>query len=853
MHHPEPFLSEKRMQFSPGLALSRTFIASAIYMTLAAQAAADETSTIMEFNPAFVHGATIDVSRFATGNVVDPGSYTVTVLVNNVSHGKATLPFYAFDGQSGAQPCFTLDALQRLGVKTEEIKESFAQAVIAKGNCARLEKAIPGSSSNYDSGDILLSLIIPQAYMHYFPRGYTDPASWEAGVPAVFIDYRNNFYNLYSGPESRSHHYSNNLNLTAGVNAGGWRLRKQLNNVWSNQDGMKTTSQYGYGQTDIIALKSQLTLGDSATRGLLFDSFTLRGIQLQSDERMLPDGIRHYVPLLRGIAESNARVRVMQRDQIVYETTVPPGPFELADVGAMGYGGDLLMTITEANGSERSQTIPFSAPPMLLHKGVSQFSFAGGQLRDSSLRHHPELFEGVYQYGLANMYTIYGGTQLTEHYRAFAAGNAFNTPIGGISLDGTHAKTELANGKTTSGNSFRIGYSKYLESTNTDIMLAAWRYSTKGYYNLREASIAHDDRSASYYEPSYRARQRLTLTLGQPLWHGAYLNASGSLYRYWDGRPPVTQYSLSYSQSARYFSWSLAASRSKRAEATDLNSITLSVNVPLGAGGVTSKPLFNSLYSSYTHDNAGNALFQTNATGYQGDRNELTYGVGASLGQHRDSIDSQSVTGNLSYRSPYGQLGITGSGTRFASRQLSLSANGSLIAHQGGITAGPQLGDNAFAIVNVPGGKGAKLQNGYGSVVDGRGYAIMPSLTAYRKNSVAVDAKGLPDTVDVMENEAVVIPRAGAALSVKMKTLTGAPAILTVRESDGGYLPVGTELVDAQGVSQTIVGQRGQAFIRGWEHAGGTLSVAGEEAKKCRAGAEQNRNGMLYLEVICSR
>lgn len=101
---------------------------------------------------------------------------------------------------------------------------------------------------------------------------------------------------------------------------------------------------------------------------------------------MLPESLRQYTPVLQGIAETNARVQVTQRGQLIYETTVPPGPFELNNVSAMGYGGDLQMTIIEADGQRYTRIIPFSAPPMLLHPGVSRYSIAVGELDESGLQ-----------------------------------------------------------------------------------------------------------------------------------------------------------------------------------------------------------------------------------------------------------------------------------------------------------------------------------------------------------------------------------------------------------------------------------------------------------------------------------
>ncbi|WP_158780621.1 fimbria/pilus outer membrane usher protein [Pantoea sp. BAV 3049] len=818
---------------------------------------------VIEFNPSFMHGAAVDVSRYDRGNYVAPGSYPVIVVVNNENRGKYTIRFTASSGESSAHACFSLAEIERMGIRLDAAvqKKLEQQTGSETGECLRLQNIIAGSTVNYDGGDYLLSIVVPQVNVVHFPRGYIDPNTWDSGVTAGFLDYNANLYTLnsgsgnYSGRNSTT--YTNNIGVLAGFNVAGWRLRKRLNTNWSNYDGMHTQNLLGYAQTDITPLKSQLTLGDSNTRGDVFDSFTLRGVQLQSDDRMLPEGIRNYVPVLRGNAETNAKITVTQRGQVIYETTVPPGPFELTDIGAMGYGGDLLLTVTEADGRQRSQNVPFSAPPMLLHEGVSQFGLSVGQLRDDVLRSYPEVLQGVYQYGLTSMYTLYGGLQASEHYQALAIGNAYNTPFGGVSLDGTYAQSDLRDDKKKSGNSFRIGYSKYIEPTNTDFTLAAYRYSTKGFYTFREASIDRYGSRYSHYEADYRTRERVTLTMGQRLWNNAYINASGSIYNYWDGRPSAKQYSLSYNKSERYFSWSLSASRLRSGNSKDVNSFTFSVNVPLGWNNVNSKPVFSSIYSTYTHDNSGNSSLQASANGSQGDRNELNYGVGTSMGRYNKGSSQEGVTGNVNYRSPYGQVGMTASMDSNSTKQLSLSANGSLVAHRGGMTLGPQLGDSAFAIIDVPGGEGAKILNGYGSTIDSNGYAIMPSLTAYRQNSISVDAKGLPDTVDVLESESIVVPRAGSATFVSMKTIIGAPAVITVRDDKGAYMPIGTELADKDGVSQSIVGQGGQAFIRGWDATNNVLYVMGDKSTVCRVlpGSklpDAKDTNMAQLEVTCA-
>lgn len=776
---------------------------------------------VVKFNSSFIHGLSVDVSRFYEGNPAPAGEYAVQVAVNGQSRGQRKVLFKPVKGNASAQPCFTYDELTHLGIKVMAKPEATDSE-----QCATVDEWVEGAHANYLSGDFYLDLVVPQAYMVQFPRGYTDPASWDPGVLAGVLDYNANAYaqqnvNQSGGENDRS--ASGNLGLMMGLNVYDWRFRKRLNTNWSDTGSTHTHSIMTYLQRDVPMLRSQLTLGDSATSGDLFDSMTVRGIQLQSDDRMLPEGLRYYTPMVRGIAETNAKVQVTQRGQTLYETTVPPGPFELSDIGAMGYGGDLQVTVTEADGRQRTQVVPFSAPPMLLHAGVDRFGVTVGKLQDDALAEEPGVAQGFYQYGIGNMYTLYGGGQLADHYAAVGLGNAFNTPLGGISLDATRARSELGGGKVSSGNSFNIGFSKFLDATSTDVTLAAYRYSSTGFYSLRDAALERYGSRSNDYLVDYRTRQRFTLSIGQPLWNGSRINFSGNFYNYWDDRPSTSQYMVSYNKSERYFSWSVSASRSYNSDGHNVNNVMLSVSVPLGRS-VTEKPLFSTVYSTAMHDNNGGSGFQMNAIGSQGVQNDLSYGVGTSMNKARDTSTQAAFNGNVNYNSPVGQLGATASvGNK--TRQLSLSANGSVVAHSGGVTLGPRLGDAPFALIDAPGAEGARMLNGYGSRIDSRGFAIVPSLTPYRENTIAVNTVGLPDNVDVLESESTVIPRMGAAVKVNIKTQVGAPAILIVRDRNGQPLPIGADIFDQLDNSLGIIGQGGMAFIRGWQAENSNLYV----------------------------
>lgn len=62
---------------------------------------------------------------------------------------------------------------------------------------------------------------------------------------------------------------------------------------------------------------ARLTLGEIYLDSNVFDSYRFTGINLASDERMLPPNLQGYAPEVRGIAKSNAKITVSGRPHAV--------------------------------------------------------------------------------------------------------------------------------------------------------------------------------------------------------------------------------------------------------------------------------------------------------------------------------------------------------------------------------------------------------------------------------------------------------------------------------------------------------------------------------------------------------
>jgi hypothetical protein len=113
----------------------------------------------------------------------------------------------------------------------------------------------------------------------------------------------------------------------------------------------------------------------------VFDSVMFRGAQIFSDDTMLPESMRGFAPVIRGIARTNATVTVKQNGYTVYQTYVAPGSFEIRDLYPTSASGDLDIVVTEADGSVQHFVQPFSAVPVMLREGRVKYALSAGEYR----------------------------------------------------------------------------------------------------------------------------------------------------------------------------------------------------------------------------------------------------------------------------------------------------------------------------------------------------------------------------------------------------------------------------------------------------------------------------------------
>lgn len=361
-----------------------------------------------------------DLSTFAESGGQLPGEYRVTVLVNGEPQGGTQNIAFVAGPDKKLHAQITPAMLKAWGVKTDAFPA--LAALPADQPLDSIDRYIPMAATDLRFSKLQLNVSIPQAAMNASARGYVDPSEWDEGVPAALLNYSMSGSNTWRDGENGSddNYYAN---LQSGLNLGAWRLRNYSTWNYDEENGSHWDSVNTYLQRDIQRLKGQLTLGDSYTPSDIFDSVQFRGAQLASDDNMLPDSLRGFAPVIRGIAQSSAQVTVKQNGYIIYQSYVAPGAFTISDLFPTSGSGDLEVTIKEADGSERTFIQPFSAVPIMQREGRLKYALTAGKYRSGNNdSDEPQFGQMTAIYGLPHAITVYGGTLYSEDYLSGARG-----------------------------------------------------------------------------------------------------------------------------------------------------------------------------------------------------------------------------------------------------------------------------------------------------------------------------------------------------------------------------------------------------------------------------------------------
>ncbi|MDD9243239.1 fimbrial biogenesis outer membrane usher protein [Enterobacter soli] len=804
------------MSSSPLYKQALNGIALALLAMIQPAAADDEFNLrILELDTPLENTSTL--TNFINDNGLLPGTYLTTIMWDRDVVDKRELSWVLSDDKQRLLPELTKADLRELGVKVDAVPDMKDLDDATK--IQDISRFIENARYDYDQDNQTLRLVIPQIYRDQAVAGAINPKFWDDGAPVAWTSYQ------FSGSQQHDSFgktSSSWLGLESGINLGAWRLRN--NSTWSDNTGWEAIASTL--QRDIKTLKSQLEFGQTYTNGELFDSVQMTGVKLETDTSMLPSSQQGFAPVVRGIANSDAKVTIQQNGYTIYQSNVSPGPFEIHDLSQVTSGADLEVTVEEADGSKHSFIQASASVPVLQREGAFKYSLAAGRYRGNGGEDEPPFVQGTAIYGLPYGVTAYSGVLGASRYHAMLAGiGADLGRAGSASMDVTAARTTFDDGRDdATGLSWRAQYSKDIPATDTTVTLASYRYSTSGFYTFQEAIDQRDsqiDDGIYTYRRTNTRRSRLQINLSQRLgaWGSAYMNTYQQ--DYWDLPGTERSVGAGFSSSWRDISWSVSYSLTRTPDADSDCQVAFSVNIPFSH-------FLPHSWATYSVNSAsgGYVSHQAGIGGTALENNNLSYNLQQSWTGNNTGYGA-SLSGRYRGASGEAGLGYSYSGNN---QRWNYSAQGSVVAHEHGITLGQPVRD-AFAVVHIPDGSDVSIQNGRGIKTDSFGNAIVPTLTAYRHNVISVNTQGRDD-LDIEAASVDVVPTKGAAVPVNFDARVGRRGLITLI-----YLgkPVPFGAIVTLDSATAIVGDDGEVWLTGLQKSVAISVQWGEEAgQQCK-------------------
>ena len=561
------------------------------------------------------------------------------------------------------------------------------------------------------------------------------------------------------------------------------------NGVLSNTGAAVLTGERGYVRYDTTWTRSDpdtlqtLEIGDIIVPSLSWSrALRLGGIQWRRNFALRPDLLTYPVASYGGSAVVPSSVSLYVNGIRQFQADVGGGPFQVRDIAGLSGAGQATIVTEDALGRVVSTTLPLYVDTRLLEAGLSDyalslgvprrgygaapFSYDNTPVASASLRH-----------GASDALTLEAHAEAGRGQVTFGSGLLVRLGQAGVASAALAASAGQARGAQAT-----LGY-----------QYVAQRFALDA--ETLRASAGYGDLGAGAGAPNVRASDRLNLSMA--LAGGRSAGIGFINYRVPD-QPAARIVNLSLSSQLPYgMQMTLSAYRDLRR--TEARGLQATLSLPLGGRAAGSASVGSQNGERITSLTASAAP---------------DFGGGFGWNVQRGSFGAQRYDqAQLQYLGSAGQLSATTQSAGSA-RATTLELSGSLVAMDGAVLPARHVG-RGFALVSTGVADVPVLQES--RVIgrtDGAGRLLVPDLTPYSRNEIAIDVSALPADVRVPTVRQSVAPRQSSGVLARFALERYAAATVIVHGADGKPLPVGTPARLDGGVP-TLVGYDGVVFVEG--------------------------------------
>lgn len=661
------------------------------------------------------------------------------------------------------QLCVVQSWLDRANIDHQQM----AQLYNSSQNCYEIEQ-IQYASVQYVPNNNLIKVQIPQLYH----KQGSQNRHYDTGATALKLDYR---FNLYKNQGSDPASYASG---TAQLNLGSWVLL----NDWYYQSDRSLESSSTRLYRSLYDIGSELHIGNLWAQPFNSQSFEFKGLTLKTDSSLRDWRDNIYAPVLKGVAQTTARVSVYQGDRLLSEETVSPGPFEISDYAPVG-NGNIKLVITEETGEQQIKTYPVATLPNMIRSGISNYTFSIGS--KTSLSDNESLFLNMnYDIGF-EAFGLSSGVILNQKYQSVGLGITGPLTDYGV-LSFTNSLSNAFNSDTEQwkqGLSLQLKYAKKV-GDYTDFRIIGYHHNDKSYVDF-----AHY--SNTYRFSRKRNKNRYELVLNNRF-DSFSIDASGWLQNYWDYGDSDLGYDVTLSSLYRNIRYSVSAGRQEN-RYNDENTFSFNVSLPLSRESYLS----NSFYYQTNADTYSNVLNYNQRLS-----NDWNYGL--SVNSTED--DPLYTTATTSYRTDYFSIGGL-----VANRQDRYTLSGNLSGSVIGLWDDKSLTftnnrGSTIAVVKLAQIENAQVNGGHRT--NSKGYTVV-SLSANDQNRIKVDTRNIDEVIELDTPILNLTPTKSSIHALSFNYNRVNRYIFKLVDHNRQPLPFGAEILTEQGDYIAFVSSNG--------------------------------------------
>lgn len=643
---------------------------------------------------------------------------------------------------------------------------------------------IPSVQFEYDQARQMLKLKVPDSWLpeqridNTGEQNYHRPLS----TPGLLFNYDS--YSLVSSDHSKTTSTSTETRFfgAAGTFSNFAVIRQNWSSGNADQQGyIRYDTQWKYSDTErMLSYQAGDVVSDALTWS---SSVRLGGLRFSRNFSVRPDLVTYPLLNLSGSAEVPSSVDLFINGYKASSTQINGGPYTLTNVPYISGAGEATVVTTDALGRQVTTSVPFYVSNTLLREGLSDFDFSIGALRNNYGIKNADYGAGavsaIYRYGVSNWLTLSTHTEDREGLTNAGVGSDISVgTLGTLSLSASASQGE---GK---GNQLTSGYSYYS---------GIWGVN---YQHIQRS--ADFDNLSSYRSTSTLSRQSDQATLSLSPW-GRVLGSFSLGY-----------FDIQAQDSSRTRLMNLSWSRGLWKN----SSVNISVNHDLQANTYSSMlqliiPLddLGSVQTSGQRSSSGewgqNIAYNRSAP--------VEGGFGWNLA-HSISGDNYSQA-DLTWINKLATL----SGGYYGSRDDRhgwFEAAGSVVLMDNSLFFARRIND-AFIVVSTDGYPDVTVnyENRKVGATDKNGHLLIPWATAWYPGKVTLDTLPLPTDTEVPRVEQRIAVRESSGALVEFPVRRVRSATLTLVDSAGQPLALGTPVEETTSRQVSVVGYDGIVWL----------------------------------------